>query len=148
MRQGAVLSPLLYSLYINDLLFQLETVPEPLHIDNIFCGAPTYADDIALIACSPSTLQNMIDIAADYAKKWLYSFGIDKSVIIVLGESSAYRTKARLHRQWSLSGSPLLNIWELYSPLTRLISLWPLHSFLHFAVVFMACQLSVLDLLH
>ena len=109
-RQGAVLSPLLYSLYINDLLFQLETVPEPLHIDNIFCGAPTYADDIALIACSPSTLQNMIDIAADYAKKWLYSFGIDKSVIIVLGESSAYRTKARLHRQWFLSGSPLREV--------------------------------------
>ena len=107
-RQGAVLSPLLYSPgYINDLLYQLEALPGSLFIDNTFCGAPTYADDMALIADSPTVLQCMIDTAASYAMNWHYCFNVSKSVVLVVGESP---TAARSSHQWFLSGSPLSEV--------------------------------------
>ena len=33
-------------------------------IGNVYCGAPMYADDLALIASSPHELQAMIDIVS------------------------------------------------------------------------------------
>ena len=39
-KQGAVLSPLLYSLFVNDLLAQLEQSGLGVRMRNTFCGAP------------------------------------------------------------------------------------------------------------
>lgn len=50
-KQGAVLSPLPYSLFVNDFLVELEHSALGVRIGSIFCGAIMYADDFALIAC-------------------------------------------------------------------------------------------------
>lgn len=109
-RQGAVLSPLLYSLFINDLLYQLEEVEGALCIDGIFCGAPTYVDDVCLVSASPHHLQLMLDMAGKYANEWLYSFNTSKSVIIILGESANARMAARCSREFILDGSILSEV--------------------------------------
>ncbi len=44
-RQGALLSPLLYAIYINDLLVELQHSSIGISIDQIYIGCPTYADD-------------------------------------------------------------------------------------------------------
>ena len=51
-----------------------------------------YADDIALVANSPNSMQAMLDIVHGYAKKWRYQLNSVKSVAMVIGESSAART--------------------------------------------------------
>ena len=72
-KQGGVLSPLLYSLYVNDLLVELENSGLGARLGNIYTGAPMYADDPALIATFPEELQGMLDVVQDYAQKWRYS---------------------------------------------------------------------------
>ena len=47
-RQGAVLSPLLYSIFVNDLLLHLSSSGHGVSINGIFCGSPMFADDLAL----------------------------------------------------------------------------------------------------
>ena len=42
-------------------------------IGEVFCGAPMYADYLALVASSPEELQAMLDIVLHYASKWCYS---------------------------------------------------------------------------
>ena len=42
-----------------------------------------YADDLALIASSPEDLQSMIDIVAQYTKKWRYRLNPQKSKVLV-----------------------------------------------------------------
>ncbi|CAL4144648.1 unnamed protein product, partial [Meganyctiphanes norvegica] len=51
-RQGGVLSPLLFSLYVDDLLVKLKNNGIGCHIGHHFVGAFGYADDLILL--SPS----------------------------------------------------------------------------------------------
>jgi len=84
-KQGAILSLLLYSLFVNDLLVTLEQSGLGVKIGNVYCGAPMYADDLALIASSPHELQAMIDIVSQYATKWRYRLSPQKSKVLVFG---------------------------------------------------------------
>ena len=60
-------------------------------IDNIYCGVPMYADDLALVAGSPEELQATLDIVHNYAQKWRYNLNAVKSVVMVFGETSCTR---------------------------------------------------------
>ena len=49
-RQGSVLSPALFSVYVDDLLLQLRKSNVGCYIGDMFFGAAGYADDIILFA--------------------------------------------------------------------------------------------------
>ena len=85
--QGAILSPLLYCIFVDDLLNTLEHSGLIARIGEAFCGSPMYTDDLALVASSPEELQAMLDIVSHYASQWRYQLNCSKSVILVLGES-------------------------------------------------------------
>ena len=63
-KQGAILSPLLYNLFVNELLVTLEQSGLGVKIGSVYCGAPMYADDLALIVFSAGELQAMLDIVS------------------------------------------------------------------------------------
>ena len=67
-RQGAVPSPRLFSLYINKLLMSLESSGLDCNIGNYFYGASAYADDIILLSPTRSGLQDMFNICYQYFK--------------------------------------------------------------------------------
>ena len=58
-RQGGVLSPILFTVYIDNLLTELEKKGVGCHWNNHFVGALCYTDDIALLAPSPAALRLM-----------------------------------------------------------------------------------------
>ena len=66
-RQGGVLSPLFYSIYIDDLLEKLKRNGIGCHIGHHFVGALGYADDLILLSPSLTGLMNMIKLCEDYA---------------------------------------------------------------------------------
>ena len=102
-RQGAILSPLLYSIFVDDLLNTLDHSGLGARIGEDFCGTPMYIDDLALVASSPEELQAMLDIVSHYASQWRYQLNSSKSVILVFGESPRSRALARPNRQWFLA---------------------------------------------
>ena len=67
-RQGSVLSPTLFSVYIDDLLKELRRAGNGCHIGGIWVGAAGYADDLVLIAPSRSAMQSMLNICELYAQ--------------------------------------------------------------------------------
>ena len=103
-RQGAILSPLLYSVYVDNLLDTLTSSGCGVQIESIYCGAPMYADDLALIADSVADLQSMLHIVSSYASLWRYEFNAQKSSVLVLGESPSSRQTARAKRHWHIQG--------------------------------------------
>ena len=67
-RQGGVLSPVLFSVYINGLLRNLEDSGVGCHLGCEFVGNVCYADDLALLAPSPSALRLLLNICEDFAR--------------------------------------------------------------------------------
>ena len=65
-RQGAVLSPPLFNLYIDDIHQKLNESGFGCQIEDLYCGCYAYADDISLIVPSREALQEMINICSRY----------------------------------------------------------------------------------
>ena len=83
-RQGDVLSPTLFNLFINDIIDQLQNVnSDPAIIDSYKVTTLLYADDLVIISTSPKGLQSCIDVLSNYCKKWKLQINKDKSKIMI-----------------------------------------------------------------
>ena len=66
-RQGGVLSPILFTIYIDDLLGDLCKLGVGCHWDSLFAGAVCYGDDLVLLPPSPSALRIMLNCCKNFA---------------------------------------------------------------------------------
>ena len=81
-KQGGVLSPILFALYIDDLLIELRENGSGCHINSMFCGAFSYADDIVLLAPTVNSLNSMVNTCQNYSTKYDILFNPTKSQLI------------------------------------------------------------------
>lgn len=79
-KQGGVLSPILYSVYTDGLLRELEESGFGCTIGNYYHGCLAYADDLALLAPTAYAMNNMVKICERYARNFDLLFNADKSV--------------------------------------------------------------------
>ena len=77
-KQGCVLSPTLFNIYINDLPVSLWEVNAPISFGNIKIDALLYADDLVIIADSPRILQSKLNSLSSYCNLWNLSINPDK----------------------------------------------------------------------
>ena len=82
-KQGGVLSPILFCVYVDDLLKGLKKNGVGCYVGSIYCGAFGYADDIILLSPSVNGLQNMLNYCSSYANKYDIKFNSNKSKAIV-----------------------------------------------------------------
>lgn len=66
MKQGAILSPTLFSIYVDELFNLLKLSGFGCTINSYFYGAISYADDIVLLCPSREGLQHMINITKSF----------------------------------------------------------------------------------
>lgn len=99
-KQGCLLSPTLFALYINDLYDHL---PGGIHVKNSVVKLLMYADDLVLVAKDEKTLQVMIDKLVKYCTFWNLIVNLDKSKILV------FRKGARLSisEKWYYNNDPI-----------------------------------------
>ena len=77
-RQGAILSPIFWSVYVDPLLQRLRMLGLGAHVAGLFMGAVCYADDILLIAPTWRSMQRMLDEAESFAEESNTEFSIDE----------------------------------------------------------------------
>ena len=78
-KQGGILFPLLFCIYVDDLLEKLKKSENGCVMGGIFCGALSYADEIILLSPSYRGMQNMLDISDVFAKEHFIQFNAKKS---------------------------------------------------------------------
>ena len=76
-RQGSVLSPLLFSVYLDGLLVRIRNLGLGCHIGGYWFGASGYADDLILLAPCRDVLQRMLQICEIYAADHNLVFSTD-----------------------------------------------------------------------
>lgn len=79
-RQGGILSPLLFNLYMDDLSRDLKNANVGCYMNSECINHLFYADDSVLLAPSPSALQQLIDTCASYALSNEITFNSSKTV--------------------------------------------------------------------
>ena len=79
--QGSVLSPCLYSLFIDDLAKTL-SLHQKVKVGEVSINCTMYADDIALFSTDPAVLQDLLNVCAEHAKLNRYRFNASKCEVI------------------------------------------------------------------
>ena len=80
LKQGCNLSPLLFNLFINDLLSEIngQFLDSPT-LNGVPINGLMYADDLVLISESENGLQVLLDILHNYTKKWFLQVNKSKT---------------------------------------------------------------------
>ena len=115
-RQGGVLSPDLYNIYVNDLICILESSGVGCFVLDKFAAALMYADDIAILAPSIKGLQKLLSLCEDYCLQWDIRLNSKKTKNLCFGKGESPKFKLRLNNEeidwvnrWKYLGVNLLS---------------------------------------
>ena len=84
-RQGGVLSPYLFVVYMDDLFQILRNMKHGCHILDLFVACIMYADDICLLAPCRSALQSLLDACENYGNTWCITYNPLKCKLMAFG---------------------------------------------------------------
>ena len=89
-RQGSILSPQLFNIFIDGLLKELSATNSGVSIGNEDFNSYAYADDVTLFCATAPGLQKLIDVCVIYASRWKFKFGIKKTKCMSVGDNRFY----------------------------------------------------------
>ena len=110
--QGRILAPFMYKVYINSLLKELSDHCFAISINTLWMPAPSFADDICLIALHQSLLKISMNKCHNYSKKWRYEFNPSKSGVVTFGEAKRIHCKSVKEHEWALGDDTVEELYE------------------------------------
>ena len=87
-RQGCPLSPLLFNLYVNDLLDQVEISESPVSLNNVNVNSLMYADDLVAISLSEVELQGILNKLEEFCVVWKLEIHTKKTKCMVFNRGN------------------------------------------------------------
>ena len=106
-KQGAILSAVLYCVYTNGLFEELRRSKIGCYIGNTYVGVIGYADDLFLLSPTIDGLQEMLIICENYAKTHNLKFSTDSNPSKSKTKCMAFMKKERELRRLTLCGNLL-----------------------------------------
>jgi hypothetical protein len=103
-KQGAVLSPVLYAVFIDGVVEELRRRRLGVEEAGVWVGIVLYADDMALLARSREELEAMMAVVVEYSRRWRFGLNAGKTKVLVVGEKKKER-QARAGKDWMLGSA-------------------------------------------
>lgn len=113
-RQGGILSPWLFTVFVNDLITTLQVAHLGVELYGMYYGSPMYADDLTMVSRAKSGLDQMLELLHDYGQVWRTSFNQSKTVTMVFGEKISEKHINVEKRTWFLGDYQLeeKDVWK------------------------------------
>ena len=92
LRQGCVLSPVLFSLYINSLVDQLKSASCGIECAGEIIPGLLFADDTALLAPDESGIKKSLEVLVEWCEEWGVKINVSKSGIMHVRQKRVART--------------------------------------------------------
>ena len=86
-KRGGVLSPILFIVYIDELIVTLSESGLGCHLGTHYVGALGYADDLTLISPSLRSLNKMLNMCQQFADEYNVTFNAKKTMCIKFGSA-------------------------------------------------------------
>jgi hypothetical protein len=86
-KQGCILIPVLFSLYINDLGNNLDSTCDPVYVNDREFSCLMYADDLVLLSQSYEGLQSLLERLKSFCDTWNLKVNVDKTKIMIFNKS-------------------------------------------------------------
>jgi len=86
-RQGGVLSPFLFAIYVDDVIINLHNKRLGCTVGGSYIGCLMYADDLVLLSASLTVLQQMVDVCEREMTYLDMKFNTSKSMVIRIGKA-------------------------------------------------------------
>jgi hypothetical protein len=104
-RQGCVLSPILYSIFINGFAKELiERGVGGVEVGEDVLRLLLFADDIVLFAEDGQQLQQMLTVLEEYCRKWRFEINVGKSKVMVCGSP---KQREGVEGRWGFAGKEM-----------------------------------------
>jgi len=84
-RQGGILSPILFNMYMDVMLNTLKSSEYGCHLGRTFVGCIAYADDLILLSASVLDLQRMLTVCDNVGRQLDILFNAKKSLLFKVG---------------------------------------------------------------
>ncbi|CAC5357508.1 unnamed protein product [Mytilus coruscus] len=98
-RQGGILSPFLYKVYVNNLREDLKSHSLGFKIGTTYVGCPTCANDVAFISNCEQELQCMLSVTNHHANQSRVTINSSKTKTVILNKPKSIN---RSDLQWTL----------------------------------------------
>ena len=100
-RQGCLLSPVLFALYLNDLNRQIKESSQGVLVDDISIHSLLYADDLVLLAKNREDLQSQLDTLDKFSKSLKMEVNLDKTKVMLIQKQKS-RAKSKRNKPWKI----------------------------------------------
>ena len=107
-RQGGIMSPLLFNFYVNDLSEQLQKLPVGCCCGDMVVNHLMYADDIVLLAPSGKGMQTIIDATYAYFLTRFYKIAIQGAPQMAVDKEAI--SLSRVYSYYSKCNLPLFYV--------------------------------------
>jgi len=107
-RQGSLISPQLFNIFIDDLLQELGDSSHKVCIGPCSVNSFAYADDITVMSTTAPGLQSLVDKCSVYARRWRFKFGIKKTKCMIISGDSLMKEP-----MWYLNSERIENVESL-----------------------------------
>ena len=84
-KQGGVLSPRIFTMYVDDIIVRLRCKGIGCHLMDMFLACIMYADDLCLLAPTRGAMQKMLTICEEVCSESCLSFNAKKSKALLFG---------------------------------------------------------------
>ena len=109
-KQGGIISPVLFCVYLDVLLGALRDAGVGCFIGHMFVGALAYADDIVLLAPSARAMRKLLLVCDEFAGNYSVKFNANKSKCLTFCSNRCRRVNSVEWPDFVIGGSSIENV--------------------------------------